>query len=94
METSTPYIKSIRWWKWILLFIAAFILSFMGYGLAMSGFELGDHFGHPSWTIVTAAATLGLYALFVRLMEKHWPTDLSLRQLIPHTLLGLLVGFT
>ena len=93
MGTTTSYIKSISWWKWILLLIAAFILSFMGYGLAMSGFELGYRFGHPGWAIVTAAATLGLYALFVRLMEKHWPTDLSLRKLVPHTLLGLLVGF-
>lgn len=79
-------------WKWGLLFIAAFILSIMGYALVMTGFEVGDHFGHPSWTIVAVMATLVLYALFVRLIEKHWPTDLSLRRLIPHTLLGLLVG--
>ena len=80
-------------WIWTLLFIAAFILSTLGYALAMSGFEVCNHFGHPGLTIVTVAATLGLYALFVRLMEKHWPTDLNLRRLIPHTLLGLLIGF-
>lgn len=80
-------------WKWILLFIAAFILSVLGYALTMSGFDVGDFMGHPSLTIVTVAMSLGLYALFVRLIERHWPTDLNLRRLIPHTLLGLLVGF-
>ena len=32
-------------------------------------------------------------ALFVRWMERHWPADLSLGRLVPHTLLGILVGF-
>ena len=47
----------------------------------------------PSLTIAWAGMALVLYALFVRLLEKHWPTDLSLRRLVSHTLLGLLVGF-
>ena len=80
-------------WKWILLFIAAFLLSTMGYGMLMAGYEVSERFWHPVVTIAWAAAILGLYALFVKLMEGHWPTDLSLRRLIPHTLLGLLVGF-
>lgn len=65
----------------------------MGYGMLMAGYEVSERFWHPAVTIAWAAAILGLYALFVRLMEKHWPTDLSLRHLVPHTLLGLLVGF-
>lgn len=80
-------------WKWILLFIAAFLLSTMGYGMLVAGYEVSERFWHPSVTFAWAAAILGLYALFVKLMEGHWPTDLSLRRLIPHTLLGLLVGF-
>ena len=81
-------------WIWILLFIAAFILSILGYGLVVAGQEAACHiFQVPVLTFVAAAAVIGLYALFVRLMERHWPTDLSLRRLVPHTLLGLLVGF-
>jgi len=79
-------------WQWILLFIAAFFLSIIGYIIIMAGFEISNHLGQPSLSIVMAGVVLGLYALFVRLMEKHWPTDLSLRRLVPHTLLGLLVG--
>lgn len=79
-------------WKWILLFIAAFFLSTIGYSIVMAGYELTCERVHPGLTFLWAGITLGLYALFVRWMEKHWPTDLSLRHLIPHTLLGLLVG--
>ena len=85
-------VRQLAWWKWALLFIAAFILSVLGSGFVEAGFELSNIFGHPSMTVIFAATTLGLYALLVRLLERHWPTDLSLRRLIPHTLLGLLVG--
>ena len=80
-------------WKWILLFFAAFLLSTLGYGMLMAGYEVSERFWHPSVTILWAVTILGLYALFVKLMEGHWPTDLNLRHLVPHTLLGLLVGF-
>ena len=93
MATTSVPPKKRPLWKWILLFIAAFLLSTIGYGMVAAGYDTSDRFFHPSLTIVWAAIVLGLYALFVRLMEKHWPTDLSLRRLIPHTLLGLLVGF-
>lgn len=92
MATPSVPNKKRPLWIWILLFIAAFLLSTIGYGMVVAGYETSDRFFHPSLTIVWAAIVLGLYALFVRLMEKHWPTDLSLRRLIPHTLLGLLVG--
>ncbi len=92
MATPSVPNKKRPLWIWILLFIAAFLLSTIGYGMVVAGYETSDLFFHPSLTIVWAAIVLGLYALFVRLMEKHWPTDLSLRRLIPHTLLGLLVG--
>ena len=92
MATPSVPNKKRPLWIWILLFIAAFLLSTIGYGMVSAGYDTSDRFFHPSLTIVWAAIVLGLYALFVRLMEKHWPTDLSLRRLIPHTLLGLLVG--
>jgi hypothetical protein len=92
-DMATPH-KKRALWKWILLFIVAVFLSFFGYGLMVAGFQGADHLGHPSLTIVAAGAILALYALFVRLIENHWPTDLSLRTLVPHTLLGLLIGFT
>ena len=92
MKTAS-FIKRISLWKWILLLLAAFILSLIGYGVLVAGFELSDRYGLPYLIFVWSAIVLGLYALFVRLLERHWPTDLSLRRLVPHTLLGLLVGF-
>ena len=70
-------------WKWILLFFAAFLLSTLGYGMLMAGYEVSERFWHPSVTILWAVTILGLYALFVKLMEGHWPTDLNLRHLVP-----------
>ena len=93
MATPSVPNKKRPLWKWILLFIAAFLLSIIGYGMVMEGFEVSYRFHHPSLTVAWAALVLGLYALFVRLMEKHWPTDLSLKRLVSHTLLGILVGF-
>ena len=93
MATSSVPNKKRALWKWILLLITAFLLSTIGYGMVMAGFEVSDQLFHSSLTFAWAGIVLGLYALFVRLMEKHWPTDLSLRRLISHTLLGLLVGF-
>ena len=80
-------------WKWILLFIVAVLLAIIAYGMVVAGFQASSNFLHPCFTIVAAAIILGLYALFVRWIERHWPTDLSLRRLAPDTLLGLLVGF-
>lgn len=93
MATTSVPNKTRPLWKWTLLFIAAFLLSTIGYGMVMAGFEVSSRFFHPILTIAWAGILLGLYALFVRWMEGHWPTDLSLRRLVPHTLLGLLVGF-
>ena len=50
-------------------------------------------FGLPGLTIVCAAIILVLYAVLVKVLEGHWPTNLPLRQAIPHTLLGMFVGF-
>ena len=80
-------------WKWILLFVAATFLAMFGYGLLQGMFLLTEEAGLPFLLIFPSIIYLGLYALFVRWFEKRWPTDLPLRRLVPHTLIGLLVGF-
>ena len=90
---ATARAKKRPLWIWFLLFIVAAFLSIIGYGLLISGYQGADYFAHPSLTVVAAAIILGLYTLFVRWMERHWPADLSLGRLVPHTLLGILVGF-
>ena len=90
---ATARSKKRPLWIWILLFIVAVFLSIIGYGLLISGYQGADYFAHPSLTVVAAAIILGLYTLFVRWMERHWPADLPLGKLVPHTLLGILVGF-
>ena len=89
----TTDIKQLPWWQWILLFIGAIIMSFIGYAALVGGSELSQMMGYPELTIVCAAIILGMYALLVKLLEQRWPTNLPLRKAIPHSLLGLLVGF-
>lgn len=91
---AVALIKRLPLWKWLLLFIGVFFLSSIGYGLMMIGQEIVCYnLGIPGLTIVFAAVVLMLYALIVKWIEKHWATDVPLRKLIPHTLLGLLIGF-
>ena len=90
---ATARSKKRPLWIWILLFIVAAFLSIIGYGLLISGYQGADYFAHLGLTVVAAAIILGLYALFVRWIERHWPADLPLGKLVPHTLLGILVGF-
>ena len=90
---ATARAKKRPLWIWILLFIVAAFLSIIGYGLLISGYQGADYYAYPGLTVVAAAIILGLYALFVRWMERHWPADLPLGKLVPHTLLGILVGF-
>jgi membrane protease YdiL (CAAX protease family) len=79
-------------WKWILLLLGATVLAFMGYVLVSTGFDIANHFQHPSLTIIGAGLTLAIYALF-RKFRKNWPAELKLSRLISHTLLGLVIGF-
>ena len=90
---ATARAKKRPLWIWILLFIVAVFLSIIGYGLLISGYQGADYYAYPGLTVVAAAIILGLYALFVRWIERHWPADLPLGKLVPHTLLGILVGF-
>ncbi len=79
------------WWKWLLLMMGAFMLATFGYGLIAIGHEAARYLHAPGLTVVGTALVLGIYAL-MRGFRKEWPAELRLRALVPHTLLGLLVG--
>lgn len=81
-------------WKWILLFIVAVFLAINGYSMTMGAYDMGSQFGYPGMSILGCVIVLGLYALFVRWFEGHWPKDLKITRVVSHTLLGLLVGLT
>ena len=80
-------------WEWILLLVLGFIISTIGYAMLMAVNQISENHNLPIMNPLGAAVYLVMYAVFVKLIEKHWPTDLSLRQLVPHLSLGLLVGF-
>lgn len=92
MNVITPPIKKRPLWKWALVLAASFILGVIGYGL-LQMLALADNDLHPVAITIAVAVVLGLYALGVKLMEGHWPHDLGLGKLVPHTMLGLIVGF-
>ena len=92
MNVITPPIKKRPLWKWALVLAASFILGVIGYGL-LQMLALADNDLHPVAITIAVAVVLGLYALGVKLMERHWPHDLGLGKLVPHTMLGLIVGF-
>ncbi len=92
MNAITPPVKKRPLWKWILILIASVFLGFIGYGL-LQMLALADNNLHPVAITIAVAVVLGLYALGVKLMEGHWPRDLGLGKLVPHTMLGLIVGF-
>ena len=80
-------------WKWVLLMVGLFILAIVGNGILQSLAFATISAGFPLLNVVLAAAYLVIYALFVKWLERHWPTDLPLRRLASHTLLGLIIGF-
>ena len=92
MESTFALNKKRPLWKWILLFIGAVFLAANGYSVTMTTHELGLHYGFPSMTIIGCVLVLVLYTIFVKWFEKHWATDVKIISLIPHTLLGLVVG--
>jgi len=88
---TVPY-KRRSWWKWLLIVIGAFVLAVIGYALIDAGHMVAVHLHHPAFTIIAVALILGTYAL-MRKYKKNWPAELRPASLIPHTLLGLVVGF-
>lgn len=83
---------TLTWWKWTLLLIGAFVLAVLGYTLITLCYQGAHDLQHPSLTIVGTVLILGIYAI-ARKIGKNWPAELQLAKLLPHTLLGLLVGF-
>lgn len=92
MQAPTTLNRKRPLWKWILVFVASVILGMTGYGLLQT-VALADNDLHPIAITAASAMLVGLYALGVKLIEGHWPRDLGLGKLFPHTVLGLVVGF-
>lgn len=92
MNAKASPVKKRPLWKWALVLLASVILGVMGYAL-LQFLALADNDLHPIAITLAVAAVLGIYALGVKLMEGHWPRDLGLGKLLPHTMLGWLIGF-
>lgn len=92
MEMTTTIYKKRPLWKWILVFVTSVFLGITGYGL-LQALALADNDLHPVAIITASAVVICLYALGVKLMEGHWPRDLGLGKLLPHSFLGLFIGF-
>lgn len=93
MMQSTTILNDKRpLWKWLLVLITSVVLGMIGYGLLQS-VALADNDLHPVAVTVASAMVICLYAIGVKLMEGHCPHDLDLGKLLPHTILGLVVGF-
>ena len=86
------HIEQLPWWKWTLLLIGAIVLASIGYALIVYGYDKASDLQHPTLTIITVVLVLGIYAL-IRGFRTDLPAELRLASLIPHTLLGLLIGF-
>lgn len=86
------HIEQLPWWKWTLLLIGAIVLASIGYALIVYGYDKASELQHPTLTIITVVLVLGIYAL-IKGFRADLPAELRLASLIPHTLLGLLIGF-
>ena len=85
------------WWKWLLLFIAGFILFLLAYGVASIPTALDEEVGMPLWLqaclcMLTSAGVLGLYALWWKWTEQCRVGDLPMRRLAGDTGLGFGIG--
>ena len=78
--------KSIALWKWILLFLLAVILGFIGLVL-LKGLRF-----HPVLIMLCPVVLLALYAGGVRLLEGEPAKDLAFRRMVPDVAGGWLVG--
>ncbi len=86
------HLEQLAWWKWTLLLIGAIVLASIGYALIVYGYDKASELQHPTLTIITVVLVLGIYAL-IRGFRRDLPAELRLDSLIPHTLLGLVIGF-
>lgn len=87
--------KRQSFWVWLLLLVGGSVLFMVAYALSSVPMAFVDKV--PMWafvllSVLSAAAVLGLYALWRRLTEKEWPEDLSLRRLASRTGTGFGIG--
>ena len=85
------------WWKWLLLFIAGFILFLLAYGVASIPTALDEEVGMPLWLqaflcVLASAGVLVLYALWWKWTEGRCVGDLPMRRLAGDTGLGFGIG--
>ena len=91
MTTSA---QNLPLWKWLLLLIGAFMLATAGDVLLQLCFQSAVYYLHsPGLTIFGVIMVLGIYAQMRKFGLKRWPAELRLTSLIPHLLVGLLIGF-
>jgi len=85
-------IKEMPVWKWALLFLVSFLLAMLLYGVSALSLEFPS--GWPRWlaTVLTAAAMLGLYTVFVHWFEDHNSQDIPLEKMTSHLAGGLGIG--
>ena len=90
-RADTPF------WKWILLFIAGFLLFLLAYGLSSTPGALDGAKGamlglQAVLYVLTSAGVLALYALWWRWTEKQKARDIPMRRLAGDTALGFGTG--
>ena len=87
-------IKAMPVWKWALLLLASFALSFVMYALAQTALgTVRIHWIGCLISVALATGMIALYALFVKLFEKHAPEDIPLGKCAVDCLKGLGIGF-
>ena len=90
-RTDTPF------WKWILLFIAGFLLFLLAYGFSAIPAALDETLHMPLWLqallcVLASAGVLALYALWWQWTEKQKARDIPMRRLAGDTAIGFGVG--
>lgn len=87
-------VGKVLWW--VVKLLLGFSLFAVIYALGQGVWGEFDQLSAPircCLPIVFTVLLLGCYAVIRRLVEKKWPSDLSLKRLVPDTGLGLGIGF-
>ena len=85
------------WWKWLLLFVAGFILFLLSYAIISIPQGLDEEVRMPLWLLLllcvaASALNLLLYALWWKWTEKRRAQDLPMRRLLSDTGIGFGIG--
>ena len=89
--------NKLVWWKWLLLFVAGFLLFVLAYGIISVPTALDEEYEFPLWLLAlmaVAASAMGLllYAGWWKWTEKCKAKDMPLRRLMGDTALGFGIG--